>query len=104
MTGGMQAQQLSTLEINESCRSHGKPVAVGGPDVTSSPHVYASADFRVVGEAESVMDDFIRAWSAGDRADIERQIERIDQGEWQPPELVTAVPIDNRQPAAVAAE
>jgi radical SAM superfamily enzyme YgiQ (UPF0313 family) len=46
-------------------RAHGKPVVVGGPDVTASPHIYADAEFRVIGEAEEVMDRFVSAWEAG---------------------------------------
>ena len=67
MTGGMLPQQMETLKIIEQCRSRGKPVAVGGPDVTSSPHVYARASIRIIGEAESVIDDLISAWNAGAR-------------------------------------
>ena len=37
MTGGMLAQQVDTLELIALCQAHGKPVAVGGPDPTSSP-------------------------------------------------------------------
>jgi radical SAM superfamily enzyme YgiQ (UPF0313 family) len=65
MTGGMLSQQHDTLEIIAICRAHGKPVVVGGPGVTSSPHIYASADFRVLGEAEGIIDKFIAAWEAG---------------------------------------
>ena len=61
MTGGMMFQQAGTLDIIEMCRDRGKPVAVGGPDVSSSPHIYERANFRVVGEAESVIDGFITA-------------------------------------------
>jgi radical SAM superfamily enzyme YgiQ (UPF0313 family) len=68
MTGGMLAQQVDTLELIALCRAHGKPVAVGGPDPTSSPHVYAAADFRVLGEAEGIIGDFIAAWAAGERS------------------------------------
>ncbi len=59
MTGGMLFQQASTLDVIELCRSRGKPVAVGGPDVSSSPHIYERANFRVVGEAEGIIDKFI---------------------------------------------
>jgi radical SAM superfamily enzyme YgiQ (UPF0313 family) len=65
MTGGMLSQQHDTLEIITICHAHGKPVVVGGPGVTSSPHIYASADFRVLGEAEGIIDKFIAAWEAG---------------------------------------
>jgi radical SAM superfamily enzyme YgiQ (UPF0313 family) len=69
-TGGMLPQQADTLRLIELCRARGKPVVVGGPDATSSPHVYAAADFRVLGEAEGVIDKFIAAWEAGARAGI----------------------------------
>jgi radical SAM superfamily enzyme YgiQ (UPF0313 family) len=65
MTGGMLAQQVDTLELIALCHAHGKPVVVGGPDPTSSPHVYASADFRVLGEVEGIIDDFVAALDAG---------------------------------------
>ena len=68
MTGGMLAQQVDTLELIELCHTHGKPVVVGGPDATSSPQIYAVADFRVLGEAEGIIDDFIAAWEAGERS------------------------------------
>src|SRR5437870_2128219 len=38
-TGGMLPQQADTLRLIELCRERGKPVVVGGPDATSSPHV-----------------------------------------------------------------
>jgi Domain of unknown function (DUF4070)/Radical SAM superfamily len=65
MTGGMMFQQASTLDIIELCRAHGKPVAVGGPDVSSSAHVYERANFRVVGEAEGAIDKLIDAVDDG---------------------------------------
>jgi len=68
MTGGMLAQQIDTLEVIDLCQASGKPVAVGGPDITSSPHVYEQADFKVLGEAEGIIKDFIAAFERGDRA------------------------------------
>jgi len=65
MTGGMLPQQYDTLEIIDICRAGGKPVVVGGPSVTSSPHLYKRANFRVLGEAEGIIDKFITAWEAG---------------------------------------
>ena len=67
MTGGMLFQQSDTLELIDMCRARGLPVVVGGPDVSSSPHRYATANFRVVGEAEDIIKDFIAAWDRGDR-------------------------------------
>lgn len=65
MTGGMLPQRNDALRIIERCRASGKPVVVGGPDVTSSPDLYAAANFQVLGEAEEIMDDFVTAWRAG---------------------------------------
>jgi radical SAM superfamily enzyme YgiQ (UPF0313 family) len=68
MTGGMLFQQSDTLDIIEMCHARGLPVVEGGPDATSSPHLYESADFRVLGEAEDIIRDFIAAWEEGRRA------------------------------------
>jgi len=65
MTGGMLFQQPDTLRIIEMCRTRCTPVVVGGPDVTSTPHIYGRANFRVLGEAEEIMEDFIAAWRRG---------------------------------------
>jgi len=70
MTGGMLPQQLDSLEIVDLCRKHGKPVAVGGPGVTSSPHMYRSANFQVLGEAESIIGKFVEAWESGAREGV----------------------------------
>ena len=66
-TGGMLPQRADTLVVIEMCRELGKPVAVGGPDPTSSPEAYATADFRVLGEAEGIIDTFVAAWNNGAR-------------------------------------
>ncbi|MCZ7657274.1 MAG: B12-binding domain-containing radical SAM protein [Xanthobacteraceae bacterium] len=65
MTGGMLFQQVDTLAIIDMCRERGIPVVVGGPDATSSPHVYAGADYRLLGEAEGALDEFIDGWERG---------------------------------------
>jgi radical SAM superfamily enzyme YgiQ (UPF0313 family) len=67
MTGGMLPQRSDTLRVIELAHARGKPVAVGGPDVTSSPEGYGIADFRVRGEAEGIIDAVIAAWDAGIR-------------------------------------
>lgn len=69
-TGGMLPQQADTLRLIDTCHAAGKPVVVGGPDPTSSPHIYASADFQVLGEAEGVVDEFIAAWDSGARTGV----------------------------------
>jgi radical SAM superfamily enzyme YgiQ (UPF0313 family) len=70
MTGGMLNQQPDCLRLIELCHQHGKPAAVGGPDVTSSPHLYKSADFQVLGEAEDIIKDFVAAWERGERSGV----------------------------------
>ena len=68
MTGGMLPQQIDTLNTIRKAQAARTPVAVGGPDATSSPHIYDSADFRVLGEAEDVIAEFVEAWNAGARS------------------------------------
>jgi radical SAM superfamily enzyme YgiQ (UPF0313 family) len=70
MTGGMLNQQADALEVIALAKRHHKPVVVGGPDVTSSPHLYGAADFRVLGEAEGIIDAFVAAWEAGTRSGV----------------------------------
>lgn len=68
MTGGMNVQRFDCLEVIGMAHRHRKPVAVGGPDVTSQPDAYREADFVVCGEAEGVVSDLVSAWMAGDRS------------------------------------
>jgi len=65
MTGGMLPQQRDTLKVIDLAHARGKRAAVGGPAVTSTPHVYDTADFLVLGEAEGVIDQFIAAVESG---------------------------------------
>jgi radical SAM superfamily enzyme YgiQ (UPF0313 family) len=67
MIGGMLNQQPDAIHLIELAHRLGKPVCVGGPDVSSSPHLYADADFQVIGEAEHVIEHFIAAWDSGER-------------------------------------
>jgi radical SAM superfamily enzyme YgiQ (UPF0313 family) len=68
MTGGMLPQQPDILHLIEVAHDKGKPIVVGGADPTSSPHIYEAADFRVLGEAEEIISQFIDAWNAGERS------------------------------------
>jgi radical SAM superfamily enzyme YgiQ (UPF0313 family) len=63
-------QQPDCMELIRLCHAHGKPAVVGGPDVTSSPHLYRTADFQVLGEAEDIIHEFVAAWEAGQRAGV----------------------------------
>ncbi len=69
-TGGMLPQGGDALDIVDLCRARGKPVAVGGPSITSSPHTCPAANFRILGEAEGVIDQFVEAWEAGAREGV----------------------------------
>ena len=68
MTGGMLPQRDDSQVVIEIAQGRGKPVAVGGPDPMSSPEAYATADFRVLGEAEGIIHLFIEAWNSGARS------------------------------------
>jgi Domain of unknown function (DUF4070)/Radical SAM superfamily len=70
LTGGMLFQRNDSLKTIERAHAHGKPTIVGGPDVTSHPEAYAASDFRMLGEAESVIDEFVKQWNAGHRSGI----------------------------------
>jgi len=65
MAGGMLPQQFGALELIERCRSLGKTIAVGGPDATTTPHLYERADFRILGEAEDVLGQFVADFEDG---------------------------------------
>ena len=70
MTGGMLPQRNDVLSLIEAAHARGKPVVVGGPDATCAPDAYARADFRVLGEAEEVMSEFLAAFGAGAREGV----------------------------------
>ena len=59
LVGGMLAQQVDALDVLRTARQRGKRVVVGGPDATSSPHVYAEADHLVLNEAELTLPPFL---------------------------------------------
>jgi radical SAM superfamily enzyme YgiQ (UPF0313 family) len=70
MIGGMLNQQPDFIYLIDLVHRHGKPVCVGGPDVSSSPHLYSGADFQVIGEAEEIISHFISAWMRGERKGV----------------------------------
>jgi hypothetical protein len=65
LTGGMMPQQRDCLEIIHKAREFGKRVLVGGPDATSSPHLYEEASHLVLGEAEVTLPQFLEDLRAG---------------------------------------
>jgi radical SAM superfamily enzyme YgiQ (UPF0313 family) len=58
-TGGMLPQQIHMLEIIDRAHRFGCPVVVGGPDPTSQPAKYQSADYLVCGEGEITIPMFL---------------------------------------------
>lgn len=77
--GGMLSQQAQFLRLIDRVHARGKKVVAGGPDPTSQPHIYQSADYLVLGEAEvslpRFLDDLERGspsgiYPPGDKPDI----------------------------------
>ena len=63
--GGMLPQQPGFLRLIERVHSRGKKVVAGGPDPTSQPEVYRSADYLVLGEAECSLPMFLSDLARG---------------------------------------
>ncbi|MDX1926091.1 MAG: B12-binding domain-containing radical SAM protein [Pirellulaceae bacterium] len=79
LTGGMLPQQRSALKIIERAQLLAKPVVVGGPDATSSPHIYERADHLVLGEAELTLPQWLADFQAGKAlARYEPSVEKAD--------------------------
>lgn len=74
--GGMMPQQSRILALVERAHGRGKRVVVGGPDPSSRPDVYGSADYLVLGEAErslpAFLDDLARGAAGGTYTAAER--------------------------------
>jgi radical SAM superfamily enzyme YgiQ (UPF0313 family) len=64
-TGGMMPQQRDCIEVIQKVRARGKPVVVGGPDATSSPHLYMEASHLVLHEGEVTIPQFLADWNVG---------------------------------------
>ncbi len=65
--GGMISQIAGMEEVLAAVRAAGKVSVLGGPEASSRPDLYPQADFRIVGEAEGAMAEFIAAWRRGER-------------------------------------
>ena len=63
--GGMTVQQGGILDVIRKVRQYGKFVAVGGTDPTSQPAIYQDADALVLGEAETNVPIWLKAWEQG---------------------------------------
>jgi len=77
-TGGMLPQQKGILSVIDKAHSHGCPVVAGGPDPTSQPELYNSADFLVLGEGEVSIPLFIKDLEKGLKSGKYISAERAD--------------------------
>jgi radical SAM superfamily enzyme YgiQ (UPF0313 family) len=65
LLGAMLPQQFDCVELIHKARERGKTAVVGGPDPTSSPHLYDEANHLVLGEAEVTLPLFLADLAAG---------------------------------------
>jgi radical SAM superfamily enzyme YgiQ (UPF0313 family) len=77
-SGGMLPQQRSVLSIIDKAHQYGCPVVVGGPDPTSQPHLYESADYLVLGEGEITIPMFIQDLGKGCKSGEYKSSEKAD--------------------------
>jgi radical SAM superfamily enzyme YgiQ (UPF0313 family) len=63
--GGQIFQQTEHLRLIDHFRALGKTVVTGGPDATSSPHLYDRASHLVLGEAEVTLPEFLADFAEG---------------------------------------
>jgi len=78
LTGGMMPQQRDCIELIRKARAKGKTVIVGGPDATSSPHLYEDASHLVLGEGEVTMPLFLADLAAGTAKKIYQDARKAD--------------------------
>ena len=68
LTGGMLPQQIGILDIINLSHQKQKPVVVGGPDPTSQPNLYQSADYLVLGEGEITIPIWLKEMANGSKS------------------------------------
>ena len=76
--GGMLPQQANMLSIIDRAHQFNLPVVVGGPDPTSQPELYQSADFLVLGEGEVTIPCFLADWEKGYTRGLYQSKEKAD--------------------------
>jgi pyruvate-formate lyase-activating enzyme len=64
----MLPQQIGILDIITLSHQRNKPVVVGGPDPTSQPNLYQSADYLVLGEGEVTIPFFLNDLANGSKS------------------------------------
>lgn len=79
--GGMLPQQSSMLALINRAHQFGLPVVVGGPDPTSQPELYQSADFLVLGEGEVSIPMLIEDLEKGSTSGIYQSDEKADMSQ-----------------------
>lgn len=67
LTGGMLPQQIGILEIIKLAHEKNRVVVVGGPDPTSQPDLYRSADYLVLGEGEITIPLWLKDMANGSK-------------------------------------
>jgi len=77
-TGGMLPQQQSINSVIDKAHQHGCPVVVGGPDPSSQPNLYQSADYLVLGEGEIAIPMFIQDLGKGCKSGEYKSTEKAD--------------------------
>lgn len=76
--GGMLPQQQSMISIIDKAHQYGCPVVVGGPDPSSQPNLYQSADYLVHGEGEVTIPMFIQDLEKGCKSGEYKSDEKAD--------------------------
>ena len=76
--GGMLPQQQSMISIIDKAHQYGCSVVVGGPDPSSQPNMYQSADYLVQGEGEVTIPMFIQDLEKGCKSGEYKSVDRAD--------------------------
>ena len=76
--GGMLPQQQSMISIIDKAHQYGCSVVVGGPDPSSQPNMYQSADYLVQGEGEVTIPMFIQDLEKDCKSGEYKSVDRAD--------------------------
>jgi len=78
LIGAMLPQQRDCLALIQRAHARGKRVVVGGPDPTSSPHLYQEADHLVLGEGELTLPRFLEDLARGEAQPLYQDAGKAD--------------------------